>query len=506
MKWSFYILPLLLFSCSSVEQSSMQTELVPPEPAAQIAEHSSSQHSPLPAMPNSEQWLTHVRQDIAPFYLQAAALGEQEGNFPTFRCNNGDLPDLTQPCPELQGGWVVDKLGRQYTRMLSRQIYSYAVIFHLTGDEDALAAAKAGVDYLRANLLDKDSGGALSYLNEQGEAGLRPEQRTSQDLAYAQLGMAFYYYLSRDPEVLAEIIKLKNYIFEHYRDEQNQELKWVLADSEAQKASQRELVAQLDQINAYMLLMIPLLPEAEAEKWKADLAWLIQSLLKHYHDGQQQRFYGYVHHVSGKGSGARHGDRGHTIKAYWMLYLSARLLEDDALMQQAEQGMRAVLKAAYEQAHLFELMSDTRGMDPDMEVGFWNARPHQTGSSWWQWAELDQAAETLAFKDPAMQQYLAFTYASWMTSMVDKQHGGIYSYAFAAQAPKLHHWKNGYHGLEHALVAYLGATQREGKAAELYFALPENSETKLQPYYFSAEKLKTQAQGSVLKVEFQGIH
>ena len=45
---------------------------------------------------------------------------------------------------------------------------------------------------------------------------------------------------------------------------------------------QLEIVAQLDQINAYMLLLAPLVPDAAGESWRADLGSLAEALLEQY--------------------------------------------------------------------------------------------------------------------------------------------------------------------------------------------------------------------------------
>ena len=40
------------------------------------------------------------------------------------------------------------------------------------------------------------------------------ELRTPQQLAYGLLGTSFYYYLTRDPDVLKDVLAVKTYIFE----------------------------------------------------------------------------------------------------------------------------------------------------------------------------------------------------------------------------------------------------------------------------------------------------
>ena len=54
--------------------------------------------------------------------------------------------------------------------------------------------------------------------------------RTSQDLSYAALGLASVYYLTRDAQVLADLIRLKQHIFNTYRDKKTGLIKWVAKD------------------------------------------------------------------------------------------------------------------------------------------------------------------------------------------------------------------------------------------------------------------------------------
>ena len=99
--------------------------------------------------------------------------------------------------------------------MKSRQTFLYGVAFHITGDERYLEYARAGVAWLRAHAYERDTGSAVTYWSG-GKPGPPPDQRTTQDLAYAQVGLAFYYYLTRDPDVLADLIGLEHHIMTRY--------------------------------------------------------------------------------------------------------------------------------------------------------------------------------------------------------------------------------------------------------------------------------------------------
>jgi len=223
-------------------------------------------------LPSGEGWLTHFREDLLPFWDTPEAWGEPRGDFPTFRCNDGKRFIAATPCPELAGApvWIRENLDREFVRMKSRQTYLYGVAFHLTGDARMLALARDGVRFIRSQALERDSGSAISFW-QAGKAGPPILQRTSQDLAYAQLGLAMYYYLTRDEEVLADILRLKEHLFHRYWNAPWDMLMWVVDGGGSGDETRKELVAQLDQINAYLLLLTPILPQPHRARWKKDL-------------------------------------------------------------------------------------------------------------------------------------------------------------------------------------------------------------------------------------------
>lgn len=435
-------------------------------------------------LPTGERWLAHFREDLLPFWNVPDAWGSPRGDFPTFRGNDGRAVDWAKPPAELADapGWIQSEFGREYIRMKSRQTYFYGVAYHLTGDPKMLELARDGVAFIRSKALDPATGSAASYF-EKGEAKPEVLARTSQDLAYAELGMAMYYYLTRDEAVLADIRRLKAHIFSRYWNPDWKALRWVVKADADQGQQRQELVAQLDQVNAYLLLVTPLLPPRERRAWTADLKRLAEVMVKDYHDADRHLFWGTIDDPAQKKLGSRHTDFGHTAKAYWMLERIGRLTGDKALVDLATTGAKAVLKQAYL---------------PDS--GTWGSRLRRDGSvdpgkEWWIYAELDQLAETLALRDPAQAAPLPRTTDFWFRRMVDPVHHEVWGGAGGPpdfepwEGPKIHQWKSGYHSSEHALVGYLTAQALHGQPAVLYFA-PKDPKTVLRPYFFEGRLAK----------------
>ncbi|MEZ4388558.1 MAG: hypothetical protein R3D98_13505 [Candidatus Krumholzibacteriia bacterium] len=330
-----------------------------------------------------------------------------------------------------------------------------------------------------------------TYL-EDGRPGPAPEARTTQSLAYALLGPGFLYYLTGDPELLDFIVAVKDHIFSRYWSDERQELRWANAATGDDSRDRRELVAQLDQINAYLLLLAPLLPDPDQrDAWRGDLRRLADVILRDDHDPARHRFHGYLHDPRGRQWGERHNDFGHTGKAYWMLERTGRLLGDQAMVDLARAGLADVLSAALVPCHLrgappWQRTAMARAAAADSTYWVWSNQPDGLGIAWWEWAELDQAAMTLALDQPRWLAALDLTLPVWFATMVDPATGAVVAFPGAGGGPLAHQWQNGYHAAEHALVGYITAAMVGGESWRLYYA-PVNDRHPLRAYFFEAE-------------------
>lgn len=419
-------------------------------------------------------WVGHLERDLVPFWTQPAALGEPLGAFPTFRCDDGRAWDPGDPCPELAQapGWLREALGRDYWRMRGRQTYFYGAAFHLLGEERLLELARAGALAIAAQV---DGYGSIpTWIGPQGEGPARGE-RTAQDLAYAQLGLAMTWYLTRDPLLLEPLLAVERHLFESYWRDDWGMLAWTLDGPEA---GHQELVAQLDPINAFLLLGAPSLPEPHRERWLAHLERLARVLIGRYWSESEGMFWGRLDDPGEMRPGGRHFDFGHSVKALWMLERIGVVAGDAPLASWARPRLARLLERAFV-----------------AETGCWAQAPGAGGQldrglTWWSFAELDQAAATLAFADRSAARYLAATAACWLERFVDAEHGGVWAWADpdapGRGAGKAHFWKSGYHEAEHALVLAIAAAARAGRPVELHFALPAAaSSAETRPYLFA---------------------
>jgi hypothetical protein len=320
-------------------------------------------------------------------------------------------------------------------------------------------------------LLDRfDEKGSVSTVLKNGNAVYSQEQRTSQDLAYAQIGLAMAYYLSGDPLLLEKIDTLKDSIIQNYYLEDWGMLAWTIEDQQPGDSNNQELVAQLDQLNAYMLLVYPHLPTEMKPEWEKDIRLMVDILLEKFHDEPRNRFAGQVRNGKFNKPGERHNDFGHSVKTYWMIYTAGKLLADKNYVDIGRTGIDKIIKQA------IHFRTHPRGESN------WANQVQSTGSSWWEFAELTQATATLALEQPDYVRYLPDIYRYWLNNFVDKSRGGVWSGANGGA--KQFHWKNGYHEAELGLIALITSAQIKGDDVKLYYTKDTGH---FQPYLYQVQ-------------------
>ncbi len=456
-------------------------------------------------LPDGRRWLRHLTDELLPFWTSEAALGDPIGNFPSTRCDDGSRVDRANPCPEVgRNPWLM--MNRNYVVSMSRQTYGYGVAFHLTGDPRYLRYARAGVSYLQRHAFDRQNGGTFAYWD--GDArrwGPEPAYRNPQELAYALLGIGFYYYLTRDPDVLPDILAAKDYIFRRYDNPRLDALQWMLESTGDARATDKRLVAQLDQLNAYMVLLTPLLPEPQRAEWQRDMVRLARVLMNGFYSPEDNLFFMRANSPDEVSSREAETDFGHTIKAFWMIRFVGLMAGQPELVEFAEvNGSRALERA---------FLADT---------GSWASTVRRGGrlnpdKDWWMYAELNQFAATMALKDPAAARYLPATTGYYFEHFVDHEHGEVWTALDAATnrpppnvLPKAWPWKSAYHSFEHALVGYIAAQQLRGEPVTLYYAFGRTPDsTTIHPYFFRADSPRLDVRLSdglaIYKVQFTNV-
>jgi uncharacterized protein (TIGR03437 family) len=451
--------------------------------AAYPAVARAADNSYLSNLPTGSRWLEHLNNDLLPFWTMPTALGSPLGSFPSTRCDDGSLLDFTNPCPPIAGNAYL-MTPDQYLVPLSRQIYGYGVAYNLTGNTEYLGYMKAGVAYLRQYFIDPAGGMFEDRDINTGQPVTGRLYRDPQQLGYGLLGMAFYYYLTRDAAVLQDILTIKNYIWNNYYNQSLGVNQWWLADSDGTSADSKQLVADLDQMNTYLVLLTPLLPAPYQTQWMQTLTLDAQSILGTYYSPEDNLFFLEADTPQEININDTSIDVGHSSKALWMIRWAGLLTGDQGLTSFAEANARRLLNRAY--------MPETDGS------GSWAQGVLQGGAqdqdkTWWVYAELDQLSGTLALSDVAAGSYLPQTTAYWFSYFVDPQYGEVWNgLNYPANTPQKYdpkswQWKNAYHDFEHVLVGYITSQWLLGQPVTLHYAFSTTvDESTIHPYYFSS--------------------
>jgi N-acylglucosamine 2-epimerase (GlcNAc 2-epimerase) len=413
-----------------------------------------------PAGLDSASWLTHLDQDLLPFWRMDAAKGVPLGNFPTFRGMDGSVQGSTARKP----------------RMLGRQVFAYSAGFMLTGDETLLDLARAGNRWLLDHARDTARGGWYADLDAVG-APLGDGPKFAQDMAYAAMGPAAFFFVTRDPEAEAAVLATRDLLFDparfwdapHGRIRDGMDGSLAVEVSMSGNPASWELVAQLDPVTAFELLVQPVLSEpARRDQALADLRVLTARIRDSFwKDGI---FWGATASVGTYGT--FHTDYGHILKAYGALLQVDKRLSDRPYQGFLASNAAATLRRAY-----------------DTPNGRWAKLPTSAtteayGSDWWAYAEADQLAAALALHDPVWIATLGATAPHFVSDYVDRTRAarelvpsisrtGAWVNAWTdAATDKCNDWKNGFHSTEHALLMSLFSHWLAGTPATLYFAFP----------------------------------
>ena len=315
--------------------------------------------------------------------------------------------------------------------------------------------------------------------------------------------MGFYYYLTRDPEVLPDLIAVKEYVMGRYWNPDLGVLQWQLADTPGgARAAERRITATLDQMNAYMALLAPIVPEPEAQGFRRDLGRLSNMLMGEYYQWGDNLFFTSATTARDKDLTEVTVDFGHTIKSFWMIRWAGLISGQPGLVEFAEEWGPRVLERAFLEDGTWANAVTPRGLDRNKD--------------WWIYAELDQFAATMALKDPSLARYLVRTYDYWLRVFVDPKYGEVWNtvdgatHQPVAGLPKQWPWKNGYHSMEHALVAYITTAQLHGQSVALYYSFVRRpDEALIRPYFFTGDVRSVEADTidgtPVNKVWFTGI-
>lgn len=398
---------------------------------------------------NPDVWLEHLASDLLPFWDDPAAAGTPTGSFAGNLCNDGSAPIAA--CAGVSQFRANNP--QQTLVAQSRQVFSYAIAFHMTGQQAYLDLAKAGAAYQFETFYDEATG--LFDEVRDVNTGRTSGGFDSQKQAYGLLGPSFLYYLTSDPALYEQIKPIEQAITDQLR----------LPASGAYKfrpehdGPANPIAKHLDQLNSYKTLLAAHVPLSDRARLQQEALQTAYYLKDAFFDSST----GTMRPELATPSASPTVDFGHSIKSFWFIDQTAQLAGDKALSAFAQRSAKALLKNAF-----------------DEDAGAWITNIGADGvrspdAHWWGFAELNQFAASLAVEDPEIRDMLARTQAYWLEHFVDPEHKGIWGFVnIDTNEPnetyrKHWEWKAGFHSYEHALINYLAASAISKDTVELFF-------------------------------------
>ena len=457
-----------------------------------------------------DSWLRHHREDLMPYWDLPSALGEPMGNFPSFRGRNGELlPESTS----------------RGLSTLARQVYGYSLAFMLTGEDRYLTYAKAGLDWIKTHAKDSVHGGYYGELDVNGDPVNLQANKDLFGLASVGLAYGMYFNVTRDPAAEADLLAVRDLIFDKYYDAAQNRMKdsltFDLGTEVDTGGNGGDITNLLVPGTAVSLPNAALLSDpARRTQFRSDLRLLIEILIaRHKNTGAanpNNRFWFWGRTARFGMFNASQTDFGHNIKSYEMILNANNLLPDrpwDGLNADRE----TLLGRAWDDAA-------SRWNDRIRNFVPGNVEPD---SGWWIHDEADQTLAALdlaeGFTRTERTERLARSAQTFLDVYVDRDPAYPARETFArvertgleTDLRKSFFGKNMLHNHEHALIMYLHGRALEDRPAKLYYAFPADQALTAvaKPYWFDAaaesrtvtRDVTTLPGHQVVEVEFSGI-
>ena len=440
-----------------------------------------------------------------PYWDMPTALGDPVGNFPSFRGATASCSrDRQQPNRGLS--------------TLARGVYGYSLAFMLTGEERYLTYAKAGIDWINAKAKDPVHGGYFGLLKADGEPVDALANKDVFDLASLGLAYGMYFNVTRDPAAEADLLAVRDLLFDKYYDPAGNRVKdtltYDLLTEVDPGTNGGDITDLLVPGTALLLPYVDLLSDpGRRAQFRDDLRRVTDILITRHKNSAaaSNRWWFWGRTLRFGNFGAMLTDFGHNIKSYEMIHNANQVFPDRPWSSLDGDRDRLMARAWDDEA--------TRWNERLINFG---AGAVERDSAWWVHAEADQTLAALDLVNGfAHQVQLARSAQSFLDVFVDDESPARETFARIARVAadndrrKSFFGKNMLHAHEHALIMYLHGRALEGRPARLYYAFPESEALTAEgePYWFDAaqetrvvtDALTTLPGNRLVEVELSGL-
>ncbi len=414
-------------------------------------------------------WKNQALTDIFPYWIKYS-IDTVDGAFIT----------------HLDRSWNQISGTEKYPSMISRHIFSYSVAYLFTGEEKYLKIASDVVDFLLKYAWDEEYGGWYDKLDKKGN----PVDTTKSSFIqfYTNTGLAMYYFITHDKEVL-EYIEKSNKIAETKRwDSINGGYFNLLNRDLSVKSYDKSFSSEVVPVSSYLLYLYlatrddKYLHQAEKimnvvlEKMQdPESKWILESFDKDWN--YKTRTDNLENEIN----------IGHNQEVVWMFYRLYLLTGKNEYLDKAKIITEKIYKWGF---------CDNGAWYTG--VGRTNPSLHTDFSYWWIQA-YGNMFDLFLYKNTGDEKYLDHFKKGadfWNKYFIDNKYGdtytGVYLDGTIKDGTKAGKYKTSYHTMEYCLLTYLYLDLWvNNKSVELYYCIQSTEENeKFYPSPFEDMSVK----------------
>lgn len=358
----------------------------------------------------------------------------------------------------------------KYPAMISRQVFGFTSAYLLSGDEKYLKTASEGVNYLLKFAWDNEYGGWYDLLNQSGNPKMTTKSVPNQ--LYTNVGLALYYFATKDENVLSHIRELiriqKTYSFDSVNGGYVQILSRNLSISDSSKSKH----SHYGYTSSLLINMMMITRDKDIRNFADEQ---MQISLRKMKDTSYGWFYGFPNPYDTR----------------WNL-TPVKINDKEVISVGAQLTATLSLLRFYEISGNEQYRTNGMNLSEQLLHSAWDSvrgswynsierippfKPQDTTTvSWWIQSYgmfLQLHLYSMTGEKRYLDNYQKMA-SFWDNYFVDKEYGGAYLSVTPAGQPveknKALPWKASYHEMENALLNYLYLTLYVNrKPATLYF-------------------------------------
>ncbi len=349
----------------------------------------------------------------------------------------------------LDGKWKPTGSSDKYPSMISRHLFSYSAAFLMSGDEKYLKTAAEIKNYLINQAWDRKYGGWYDALNEIGDPLVLTKTTFVQ--VYAITGLAMYYFVTHDKEVLSYIERSNNLLETKVWDKTTGGYFDVAQQNWAVQNDGKSFSSQITPVSGYLLYLYLATREKKYLEQAERITDKVLERMRNSKSGWVMESFDNQWNYQMERQGTDEVNVGHNIEVAWMLL---RLY----LLNNREEYLE-VAQTLSDSLHNYGFKSTN---------GVWhstisNLKPDDHGpiTYWWiqAYGNMFDLSMYRVFNQSAYLENFRMGASFWGNFFLAKENGDTYfsvkengeTHEFIKANP----FKTSYHNIEHAMLNYL---------------------------------------------------